>query len=377
MSVQPFEIRIEQAEIDLLRARLRNARWIDLPAPNDWSAGIGADFLREVASAWQDFDWRALERRLNDFGNVLVEVEGKSLHALHRRSSAADAVPILLIHGWPGSFLEFTELVEPLCRADAGGAFHVVCPSIPGYGFSAAAAAPGMNATRIAELFAAMMTALGYEKFYVQGGDWGSLISTRIAELFPERCLGLHLNMVAVPKPEGDDALALVEPHELPWLEQNAEYWNSGSGYYAIQSTRPHTPAYALNDSPLGLAAWIGEKFMAWSDCGTHFELGMPLPALLANLSLYWYTQSIGSSMRLYREEAMRRTRPRYIEVPTGGALFPRELVKAPRRWAERVYNIVHWQRYERGGHFAAMEVPDLLIADIRRFRRTVEQLPR
>lgn len=371
--IRPFEVHIPQTDIDALRARIDHSRWPDLPLGDDWAAGVGADFLRTVMAAWRHYDWRALERRINAFDNVLVDIDGHSIHALHQRSRSGHAEPLLLIHGWPGSFLEFIELAEPLA-AEGDTSFHVVCPSIPGYGFSGKPTAPGMQVERVAELFVALMTALGYERFYVQGGDWGALIATQIARRFPQHCLGLHLNLLTAPTPAVDDPMALVAPEELPWLQEAEQLWRTGMGYYAIQSTRPHTPAYGLNDSPLGLAAWLGEKFMAWSDHGGEHRLGMPLDALLAHLSLYWFTQTIGTAMRFYYEEAQRAPQTGFVDVPTGVAILPRELVRTPRGWAERAFNIVHWQPYQRGGHFAALEVPQSLIADIRNFVQTVRR---
>jgi microsomal epoxide hydrolase len=371
--VNAFEIHIADAEIDELRNRLAHLRWADLPLGDGWSAGIDARFLRELIAAWRNFDWRAVERRINTFDNFLVEVDGQNIHMLHQRSAAATAVPLLLIHGWPGSFLEFIELVAPL-TSSAEMAFHVVCPSIPGYGFSDKPAAPGMHVRRVAEIVVAAMEQLGYDRFYVQGGDWGSMIAAQIARQFPQRCLGLHLNMVAAPSPKDlEDPLALVEADELPWLGQTEELWRTGMGYYAVQSTCPHTLAYALNDSPLGLAAWLGEKFMRWSDGGTA-RLGVPLDALLAHLSLYWYTQTIGTAMRLYYETAQIVPAGEYVSVPTGAAIFPAEIVKSPRAWAARMFNLVHWRQQERGGHFAALEVPELLAADIRRFVKVTQE---
>ncbi len=369
--IEPFQVCIDAADIAALKMRLTQLRYAPLPPNQDFAAGMEESFLREVIAAWQVFDWRSVEARINAFDNVMIDLDGCKVHALHQRSVDAAATPLLLIHGWPGSFLEFLDMVEPLTQTGVTR-FHVVCPSIPGYGFSDKPSGPGTNVRRVAELFVNAMQALGYQQFFVQGGDWGAFIAIQIARYYPQHCLGLHLNMVTAPPPQHvADPLTLVAGDELPWLEQTAELWRTGMGYYALQSTRPHTLAYALNDSPLGLAAWIGEKFVAWTDGGAT-TLGMPMQSLLAHLSLYWYTQTIGSSMRLYYVEAQRHGPASYVTVPTGAAIFPAEIVKTPRRWAEQVFNIVHWQRQARGGHFAALEVPDLLVADIRQFVETV-----
>jgi pimeloyl-ACP methyl ester carboxylesterase len=404
MSLRDFHVAIAQSDLDDLQRRLQMARW-DTPAPDlGWQVGMQDRFLRRLTDHWQHrFDWRAVERQINSHANILCDVAGTTLHALQQKSTDPGAIPLLLIHGWPGSFLEFLHLIEPLTSPAQGPAFHVVCPSIPGYGFSGAPRATGMNTRAIAPLFVQLMKRLGYDRFLVQGGDWGSLIGTQIARQFPENCLGLHLNLAFSRPPEDvADPMTLVEPHERRWVEELQQLYKDGMGYSGIHSTRPQTLAYGLNDSPLGLAAWIGEKYIAWSDPevaadrraaaraapGNHGTgvagdgpndedqdddaPSIPMDRILANISLYWFTQTLGSSIRLYYEDFRDPGPATFVTVPTGMAIFPKELVKAPRRWNEKRYNLVHWTLQKRGGHFAAMEVPELFLADLRQFAAAI-----
>jgi len=378
MPIRDFRVAIAESDLDDLQHRLRAARW-DTPAPNlGGRVGIEDAFLRRLVDHWQHrFDWRDVERRINLHSNILCDVDGTTLHALQQKSADPHAIPLLLIHGWPGSFLEFLHLIEPLTAAADSPAFHVVCPSIPGYGFSSKPGATGMNTRAIAPLFVQLMKQLGYDRFLVQGGDWGSLIGTQVARQFPDHCLGLHLNLAfSQPPPDVADPMTLVEAHERVWVEELAQLYKDGMGYAGIHSTRPQTLAYGLNDSPLGLAAWIGEKYVAWSDPDVAADRGseqsIPMDRILANISLYWFTQTIGSSIRLYYEDFRDPGPAPFVTVPTGMAIFPKELVKAPKRWNEKRYNLVHWTLQQRGGHFAAMEVPELFLADLRQFAAQV-----
>jgi pimeloyl-ACP methyl ester carboxylesterase len=365
-SLRPFEVRIPDAALADCRARLAATRWFDDVYGNDPRYGVTRSFVRELCDHWlQAFDWRALEARINGEENVIAEINGLAIHALSRRSSRPDAVPILMIHGWPSSFLEFIDLLEPMAEPPPGEpAFHVVTPSLPGYGFSTTR--PGVPPQQAAALFAELMARLGHERFMVQGGDWGFLVGTEIARQFPDRVIGLHLNLVnGSPPPDAD---------KLPVTEEEAR-WVEGAGFsvlahFALQSQVPAAAAYAFNDSPTGLAAWIGDKILAWTD--NRAGPALPLDRHVATIALYWFTGTIASSFLLYWELAHNPPTERRVTVPTAGAIFPEEQVKIPRAWAEHHFNIVQWTRFDRGGHFAAMEVPELLIADVRRFARAI-----
>lgn len=372
-AVQPFEVRIPDGALADLKTRLEATRWFTDGFGADWAYGATLPFVRALCDHWLNrFDWRALEARINQEPNFKTGIDGLSIHTVHRRSTRQDALPLLLVHGWPGSFLEFLDLYAPLAEPEtAAPAFHVVTPSLPGYGFSEIPTKPGVTPQYIAGLFVALMERLGYPRFIVQGGDWGSMIATEIARRYPERCMGLHLNMVGGRPPEGSRS-AELSPEERQWVADFKRFQEELSGYFAIQSTKPATPAHALNDSPAGLAAWIGEKFHYWTDHRGTDEFAVPIDRLIGNIALYWLTGTIGSSMRLYYEYIHRPAEEPVVEVPTAGAIFPKELVKLPRTWAEQRYNIVQWTVYDRGGHFAAMEVPDLLASDIRKFAQTL-----
>lgn len=374
MPLQTFTAQIPDDAIADVKARLRNARYIE-DTFGGWPHGVTGPFVKALCEHWlHKFDWRALERRINGERNHICEIDKQAIHLLHKRSTRPDAIPLLLIHGWPGSFLEFLDVCAPLAEPSSSGpAFHVIIPSLPGYGFSGKPTRPGMNPQAIAKLFVGMMSELGYPRFIVQGGDWGSMIATDIARNFPDRCLGLHLNMVGGSPPENASSQTLSRD-EQAWVADFKRFQTELSGYFAIQSTKPATPAYALNDSPAGLAAWIGEKFYYWTDRRDNDQLTIPLDKLIGNIALYWFTGTIGSSMRLYYEYVRAPAEEKFVTVPTGGAIFPKELVKLPKPWAEKRYNLVHWSVFDRGGHFAAMEAPDLFMGDIRKFASTLSE---
>jgi epoxide hydrolase len=276
-----------------------------------------------------------------------------------------------MLHGWPGSYLEFADAIAPLCQGSP--AFHVVCPSLPGYGFSERSLDEPCNAAAMATVMVRLMHELGYERFFVQGGDWGSVIGAELARRYPESCLGLHLNLAAVqPPPEGDPARSNLGAGEAEWLAHNAQLFADGLGYYALQNTRPQTLAIALVDSPAGLLAWLGEKYLAWSDRAPGGSSLITDQVILDHVALYWLTGSIGSSVRLYYDEAHDPSVQSRVAVPTGVAVFPKELIRTLRDWVEYRFNLVHWTLQPRGGHFAALEVPELLVADVRRFAGAV-----
>ena len=373
--VTPFRIDIAQADIDDLRGRLARTRWPDELPEAGWMYGIPLDQTKDLARYWAtEYDWRRHEARLNELPQFVTTIDGQALHFIEVRSREAGAVPLLLTHGWPGSIVEFVNVIDPLVDPVRHGgtsadAFHVVVPSIPGFGFSGPTMQSGWDVKRIASAFVQLMRRLGYVRFGVQGGDWGSAISRQICLDNPELVIGAHLNTLAAP-PSGDphDLESLTEK-EKGYLAQANKFRQQGSGYFMIQSSRPQTLAYGLNDSPAGLLAWIAEKFYEWSDKPVDRDL------MLTDISVYWFTGTANSSARLYYEFARSGSSWGRVEsstVPTGVAVFPREIAPPIRRFAERSNNIVHWTEFDRGGHFAAMEQPDLLVEDVRAFFRGV-----
>lgn len=378
MDVERFEANVDQAVLDDLRERLERTRFPGQLDDAQWSYGTELGYLRELVDYWiNDFDWRAVEARLNSFDHYTALVDGRRQHFIHQRSPHDDAMPLVLTHGWPGSVLEFMDVIGPLTDPTAHGgkaadAFHVVCPAIPGYGFSEAPAQAGFDIRRVGACNAELMEGLGYSRYGAQGGDWGAIATSWLGLDDSEHCAGVHLNMVVAAPPEGDDMQGLSD-RETEGLAAMAEFMEEGAGYQAIQGTRPQTLGYGLNDSPAGLAAWIVEKFHAWSDCDGRVENRFSKDQLLANITLYWVTGSITSSTRLYcetRRAGRFGALPEKIKVPTGCAIFPRELFRPPRRWAEAAYNVVHWSEMNSGGHFAAMEEPAALVEDMRTFFR-------
>ncbi|MGD0065587.1 MAG: epoxide hydrolase family protein [Streptosporangiaceae bacterium] len=373
-AIQPFRIDIAQADLDDLRDRLARTRWPDQLAGVGWDYGIPLDYVRELAEYWRTgYDWRVHEARLNAFDQFTTVIDGQRVHFLHVRSAEPDALPLIITHGWPGSIVEFMNIIGPLTNPAAYGgdpadAFHLVVPSIPGYGFSGPTRERGWDVRRVARAWAALMERLGYSRYGAQGGDWGSSISRELGLIAPGHLSGVHLNMLFARVPEDAGELTEEETRRLQALKT---FRSTGSGYGAIQSTRPQTLAYGLTDSPAGQLAWITEKFGEWTDGGRPDE-AVDRDQLLTNVTLYWLTATAGSAARLYYEAAQSGAwgPPAISTVPTGVAVFPREIAPAIRRFAELSNPIVHWSEFDRGGHFAAMEVPDLLIGDIRDFFR-------
>ncbi len=374
--MERFQVGIADDDVADLRRRLAATRWPD-PAPaEDWEQGTDLAYLRELVDYWRaDFDWRVQERRLNDLDHFVTEIDGQRVHFVHARSRHPGALPLVLSHGWPGSIVEFLDVFGPLTDPpDPADAFHVVAPSLPGYGFFGPVSEPGWHPRRIADAFTALMARLGYARYGVQGGDWGSIVSQNMADLAPDRVAGLHVNFVSVPRPRRDRDREL-DPEERASMDRLAAFQATGAGYSAIQSTKPQTLGYALDDSPTGVAAWIVEKFRAWSDCGGDVERSFTKDQLLTNVALYWFTRTATSSARLYYEmrRAGRAALPQaQVDVPTAVANYPGEIGRVPRRWVEHRFRVTHWVDQPRGGHFAAMEVPDLFVDDLRSFFRTV-----
>lgn len=380
MKIEPFRIAVPDALLEDLRGRLARTRFPDEIPGSGWTYGTNLDYLRELVAYWRErYDWRAEEAKLNAVPQFRADVEGLGIHFLHVRGRGPRPFPLVVTHGWPGSVAEFTEILGPLSDPAAYGgdpadAFDVVCPSMPGYGFSDHPTEPGMDPEKIAALWVELMRGLGYERFGAQGGDWGSMVSTYLGYRHPERVAGIHLNMViALPEDRNDPDLDGVTQEEMAGLLETQRFLKEETGYQRIQGTKPQTLAFGLNDSPAGLAAWIVEKFRTWSDCDGDVERRFSKDRLLTNIMLYWVPETANSSCRLYYETLHAGKFPPTgfrVEVPTGCAIFPKELVQPPRKWAERSYAVHRWTRMPRGGHFAAMEEPDLLVEDVRAFFR-------
>jgi pimeloyl-ACP methyl ester carboxylesterase len=365
--IEPFRIKVADEVLEDLRARLRRARF---PPPIEgagWSQGIDLSWLREAAAHWAErYDWRAAEAEMNRWPHFRSQIDGLSIHFLHAQSARKDAMPLLLTHGWPGSFLELMRVLPLL--VDAG--FHVVAPSLPGYGFSSAPTQSGLNNFGIASAFAELMSRLGYQHYGAQGGDIGASVCTCLALLHPSRLLGLHLNYIPgsyLPDPGGPPHT----PEERAFLEEEARWYADEGGYMHEQRTCPATVGAALEDSPVGLLAWIAEKLRGWSECGGDLSRRFTLDEVLTHVTLYWVTRTATSSMRLYYEN---RLRPLHlgpgerVRVPTAVARFPAEAPFPPRSWIERGFDLRRYTALPRGGHFAAWEEPRLLADDVRAF---------
>ncbi len=379
--IVPFQINIPEHELNDLKQRLAMTRYPDQIPETAWDYGTDTSWLRELMAYWQnDFDWREQERQLNQFDQFLTRIDGVEMHFIHQRSPHPNATPLLLTHGWPGSFIEFKNLIGPLTNpelygGDAEDAFHVIAPSLPGFGFSSKPEERGYSPERIAHTLAALMERLGYQKYGVQGGDWGAIIHRIMASRYSGRLIGLHSNFV-LATPPADTAGFAVPAQELARREARQAYMANEVAYQQIQGTKPQTLGVGLNDSPAGLAAWITEKFHGWSDMAKGItgrpESRISKDDMLTNISIYWFTQSITSSSRIYFESrnAAEADPIGFITVPTAGAIFPAEIYLTPRLWAEAHYNIVRWTEMPRGGHFAALEETELLLQDIRAFFR-------
>jgi epoxide hydrolase len=375
--IQTFRIAIPETDLDDLNDRLARTRWPSELAGIGWSRGVPVEYLKELAEYWlAGYDWRTWETKLNEFPQFMTEIDGANVHFLHVQSREPDALPLILTHGWPGSVVEFMNVIGPLTDPAAHGgdpsdAFHVVAPSVPGFGFSGPIHEPGWNIRRIADAWAVLMSRLGYERYGAQGGDWGSWISQDLGLVDPERVVGVHVNFLPT-FPTGDPAeLEGLSAEDQARLANMERFNTELSGYFSIQSTRPQTLAYGLTDSPVGQLAWIVEKFKEWTDSENVPEDAVDRDQMLTNVMLYWLTGTAGSSANLYYEAARSFGEIGQYTTPTGVAVFPRELGQPIRKLAEQTNtNIVHWSEFDRGGHFAAMEEPDLLVGDIREFFR-------
>lgn len=357
---RPFTIDVPQSQLDDLVARLALARFPEKETVEDWDQGIPLAYTRELAGYWRDsYDWRPCEEWLNSLPNFLIEIDGLDIHYIHVRSANPQARPLILTHGWPGSVLEFRDVMGPLSED-----YHLVIPSLPGYGFSGKPAQSGWNVEKTAAVWNALMRALGYERYFAQGGDWGAVVTDSIGQQNLGNCAGIHLNMV-IARPDPNAMTDLTE-REKASLARFQWYQDKDNGYSTEQATRPQTIGYALADSPIGQMSWIVEKFHGWSDCDGHPENVFTRDHLLDNVMIYWLNNAGASSARLYWESFRNRaTEP--VTIPMGGTVAPYEIFGPSRRWAEQRYkNIVHWNEPARGGHFLAMERPELFVGEVR-----------
>ena len=372
--IREFQINIPQHELDDLQRRIDQTRFPEAETPDDWSQGLPLEYAMQLCEYWRDtYDWRSRESYFNGFDQYLTEIDGLDIHFIHIKSTSSDARPLLVTHGWPGSVVEFHKVIEPLTDPQAHGgnaedAFHVICPSLPGYGFSDKPTTAGWGVENIAKAWNTLMTRLGYDSYFAQGGDWGSAVTTVIGIQAAGNCVGLHVNMpiaratkAAIKNPDESDKRALAAA---------GYYQQWGAGYSKQQSTRPQTLGYALVDSPMGQAAWIIEKFFEWTDCDGHPENVLTRDELLDNVMFYWLTGSGASSARLYWESFNRTfggADDNTVQLPAGCSIFPKEIVPTPRSWAEQRYkNMVYWNELDKGGHFAAFEQPELFVDELR-----------
>ncbi|MBC7892485.1 MAG: epoxide hydrolase [Sphingobacteriaceae bacterium] len=383
MGMRPFQINIAQETLDDLRERLARTRWPDEVEGVGWQYGTNLSYLKELVAYWQSgFDWRAQEAALNRFAQFRTEIDGFGLHFIHERGRGERPLPLLLSHGWPDSFYRFYKIIPMLTDPEAHGgraedAFDVVVPSLPGYGFSDRPTEKGFGQEKTAVLLTRLMTEmLGYKRFAAHGGDVGSGITERLATAHADSLVGIHLldvpywHLFATPPDDLSEA-------EQKYLE-TGQQWSMTEGAYAMmQSTKPQTAAFGLNDSPAGLAAWLVEKFQSWSDCGGNIETRFTKDELLTNLTIYWATETIRSSFAPYyeQEENPPENSWKPLNVPTGIAIFPKDIVPAPRAYAERLYNVQRWTEMPRGGHFAALEEPELFVEELRAFFRPLRKL--
>ena len=372
--VRPFRLEVPDSELADLKRRLEATRFPERETPNDWTQGVPLGYMQELCAYWAErYDWRKTEARLNRFPQIKTKIDGLDIHALHVKSKHPNALPIVITHGWPGSVVEFHKVIEPLADPTAHGgeardAFHVICPSLPGYGFSDKPTQRGWGVEKIAQAWDELMARLGYDRYVAQGGDWGSAVTTSIGIQNKGRCIGIHVNMPNARAPK--EALANPTPRDQKALAGAKFYQDWDSGYSKQQSTRPQTLGYGLADSPIGQAAWIIEKFWAWTDCNGHPENALSRDELIYNVMFYWLTDSGASSARLYWESfgrAFTAEQDNTVKLPTGCSIFPKEIVPTPRSWAETRYkNIVYWNELDKGGHFAAFEQPELFVNELR-----------
>ena len=372
VEIRPFKIAVPDAVLDDLQTRLHQTRWPDAEVVPDWSQGMPKAWLQSICQYWQEqYDWRKREADLNRFPQYITQIDGLDIHFIHARSPYEKAMPLIITHGWPGSIVEFHKIIEPLTNPTAFGgkaqdAFHVICPSLPGFGFSEKPTTTGWGVDRIAAAWAVLMQRLGYSRYAAQGGDWGSGITSSLGAQDPVHCAGIHITLAMGTRPIEN---VNPTPEEQRALKGMQHYRDWDSGYSNQQATRPQTLAYGLNDSPVGQAAWILEKYWAWTDCdGDPLHIFSP-DELLDNVMMYWVNACAASSARIYWESFGPRRTLLKVSVPTGVAVYPKEIVTPVRKWMEASYvNIQHWTEMPKGGHFAAFEQPELFVGNIREF---------
>ena len=372
MDIRKFKFKTPQKDLDDLKNRLALTRWPDPETPNDWSQGVPLDYMQSLCKYWQEeYNWNTCQERLNSFPQFVAEIDGLEIQFMHIKSKNENAVPLLMTHGWPGSILEFTKVIESLTNPNGndgfdGIAFHLICPTLPGYGYSGKPASPGWSLSRIAEAWNSLMLALGYKKYFAQGGDWGAAVTLAIAVEQTTNCIGIHTNMPVLSVSEG--GLRNLTDFEKECLAGHQYYWDKDSGYSKEQSTRPQTIGYGLVDSPVAQCAWIIEKFWSWMDCEGHPENILTRDELLDNVMMYWLPGTGASSARMYWENFhfLGEKQP-IIEVPAAVSIFPNEIFRSSKRWCEeRFKDLRHYNRLKRGGHFAAFEQPDLFTKELR-----------
>jgi pimeloyl-ACP methyl ester carboxylesterase len=380
MEVRPFTIQVPDEVLEDLRQRLGNTRFPDEIPGSGWDYGSNLDYLKELVQYWRtDFDWRAQEEKLNRFRHYKTNVDGLDIHFIHERGIGPNPMPLVMTHGWPSCFFEMTKIIPLLTDpgrhgGDPADAFDLVVPSLPGFGFSDHATARGMEVQRVAGMWNKLMTEnLGYPRFAAQGGDIGAGVTSRLGYAHADSLYGIHLTSVTRPTPYLGPGSRPVTAAEQALIDQRARWQQEEGGYAHIQGTKPQTLAYGLNDSPAGLAAWIVEKYRTWSDCNGDVESRYTKDELLSIVTIYWATQSISSSTRMYLENQSKvwaMEKDEKVPAPAGMAMFPQEIARPPREWGERSYHVLGWEEMPRGGHFAALEEPELLAQEVRAFFR-------
>jgi pimeloyl-ACP methyl ester carboxylesterase len=375
-AIRPFAIETSDEQLEDLRLRLRRTRWVEHETVNDWSQGVPSAYLTELCQYWAEaYDWRKTEARINSIPQYCTEIDGLDFHYLHVRSSYPNALPLIITHGWPGSIVEFLKVIGPLADpvafgGNASDSFDIVCPSLPGYGYSQKPGEAGWGVERIGRAWAELMSRLGYLRYGAQGGDWGSMVTSSIGQQDPEHVAGIHLNMPVVAPVNRDTSEHTQEERAARAAATHYRRWDSG--YSKQQSTRPQTLGYGLADSPVGQCAWIIEKFREWTDCGGHPENVLTRDELLDNIMLYWLPATGASSARLYWE-SYRHPNLDPVNVPTGCSIFPKEIMRTSRsRAGSRFSDLRYWNELDRGGHFAAFEQPELFVQELRSFFRLV-----
>jgi pimeloyl-ACP methyl ester carboxylesterase len=383
MQIKPFSIAASEHTLQDLQLRLANGRWVQDFANTNWAYGTNGDYLHELVDYWRKgYDWRRHEREINAVPQFQTVIDGIPIHFQHVRGKGPNSIPLILNHGWPWTFWDFHKLIGPLTDPAAHGlnasdSFDVIVPSLPGYGFSTPLTTPGINFSKTADLWVQLMDRLGYQRFATHGGDWGAFVSAQLGHKYADRLIGAHLTLMS-PLDFFTGGTVPAEDYseeEKDWPARGRDFFLHEAGYFALQSTKPQTVAFALNDSPIGLCAWIVEKRRTWSDCAGDVERRFSKDELLTTVMIYWLTQSYGTSARYYYEAAHQPWRPSHarvpvVEAPTGVAVFLKEVVLQPKRWAQRYYHLKRWSVFASGGHFAPMEEPKLLVDDLGAFFR-------